>query len=124
MYQAVMFVESTPGDKLLKMLRNTEEKHMIAKNKRLKAVSKSGTKLINMLQKNDPFQQNCKKPDCQPCKQAENSGKLTDCRKVNVTYESKCNNCDKEGKYRAYHGESARNFYSRSKEHVNDAKNM
>ena len=88
-YQAVMFIESTPGDKLLKMLRETEEKNMIGKDKRIKFVSKSGKKLVHMLHIKDPFQENCKKEDCQPCEQAEGTENLTNCRKVNVPYKSK-----------------------------------
>ena len=76
--------------------------------------------MIKILQKKDPFQSNCQKPDCQPCRQAGNSGKLTNCRKCNICYEAKCKKCDLKGHYKAYHGESARNLYLRSKEHEKD----
>ena len=64
--KAVMFVEATPGDTLLKMLKATEEKFQIAEDKRIKLVSKSGTKLINLFERKNPFETNCDERDC-PC---------------------------------------------------------
>ncbi len=123
-FSTVMFVECTPEEKLIKMLKDTEERFMVASNKRIKFVSKTGTKLVNLLQRKNPFEENCDKGDCQPCRQAESSesdkGKLTKCRKMNVAYVGKCGNCEKQGKHREYHGETARNLYNRTKEHHDD----
>ena len=43
---------------------------------------------------------------------------------MNVGYQYKCNNCEKEGKFRAYDGETYRNLYNRHKEHARDFKSI
>ena len=58
-YKTVMFVDATPNDELLKALRRTEERFMIDQDHRIKFVSKSGTMLINLFQRRDPFKKNC-----------------------------------------------------------------
>ena len=45
-YATVMFVEATENDKLLKMLKETEDKFRIADDVRIKLVSKTSPKLI------------------------------------------------------------------------------
>ena len=120
-YATVMFVEATPGDKLLKMLKATEDKFRIADNLRIKFVSKCGPKLVQMFHKKDPFKDTCGAHDCTPCAQARDSGdQPQNCRKNNITYMAKCVNCEKEGKQRVYYGETSRNLYIRSKEHYAD----
>ena len=81
--QTVMFVELTPRGELVKKLRETEEKFKIDNNKRVKFVEKTGIKLINILQRKDPFKKNCEKKDCVPCQFVQETGgtKLTKCRK-------------------------------------------
>ena len=59
-----MFVEPTPRSELINILKDTEEKYMIAPDKRIKFVQKCGTKLVQLLQKKDPLQSNCNKSDC------------------------------------------------------------
>ena len=119
MYKTVMFVDATPNDELIKALRRTEEKFMIDQDHRIKFVSKSGTKLINLFQKRDPFQRNCDLSDCAPCAALKDDpSKLSDCKVNNVCYSSVCTNCDEEGKRRVYHGETARNLHIRSREHM------
>ena len=93
-----MFVEATPGDTLLKMLKDTEEKYKIADDKRINFVSKTGTKLINMLERKNPFETNCNEEDCHPCKTIDNPNSLSKCRTNNVSYQSKHLTCDLEGK--------------------------
>ena len=58
-FVSVMYVEATPDDKLIKMIRHTESMHKISETQRIKFVSKSGVKLVNLLQRKDPFEQNC-----------------------------------------------------------------
>ena len=111
-----MFVDATENDELVKILKETEEKHKISDDIRIKIVSKSGMKLKDILVKKDPFEGNCNKDDCNVCKTNEGK-KQTKCRKQNVTYQAKCINCEKEGKTRVYDGETARNLYERHKEH-------
>ena len=86
-----MFVEATPGDKLLKMIKATEEKYQIASDHRIKFVSKSGTKLEHLFERQNPFENNCNESDCKVCEGIDpNSHKLTKCRSNNVCYEAKC----------------------------------
>ena len=118
-YVSVMYVEATPDDQLIKMLRKTEHDHRISDSQRIKFVSKSGVKLVNLLQRKDPFQENCK-ISCKPCEYATSKGVLSNCHRSSVYYKAQCVNCDKEGKARIYHGETARNVHVRSKEHVSD----
>ena len=113
-----MFIEATPGDRLLKMLKQTEETHKISDNHRIKIVTKTGTKLKHLLERKDPFISKCSDNDCQPCENSKDTQKsVLDCRKNMICYEVTCRTCEKEGKFRAYHGETARNLYTRSKEH-------
>ena len=58
-YSSVMFVETTPNDKLLKLCKNIESKFKISDKERIKFVSKTGTKLGNIVQKRNPFEENC-----------------------------------------------------------------
>ena len=126
-YKSVVFVEATPGDRLLKMLRDTEEKYKISDDYRIKFVAKSGVKLRDILQRKNPLKDKCDDKKCNICEQnIENLNGIRNhkCRKNNVVYEAKCNNCDHEGKDRLYHGETARNLYTRSKEHYNALRNQ
>ena len=41
-----------------------------------------------------------------------------------ICYEAKCKTCGNEGKLRTYHGETARNLYTRSKEHYSALRNQ
>ena len=70
---SVMFVEATPGDKLLKMLRETEHDNKISDDCRIKFVSKAGIKLKHLLVNRDPFENNC---DCKPCESASEIGQV------------------------------------------------
>ena len=95
-FMSVMFVEATPGDTLLKMIRETEEKHKISENMRIKIVSKSGTKLSNLLEKRNPFAENCKSYDCPPCASInQNSSELSHCMVNNTCCEVTCKTCEK-----------------------------
>ena len=54
-----MFVDATPGDKLLKMIKETEAKFKIADDQRIRIVSKAGPKLVQLLERNNPFMKKC-----------------------------------------------------------------
>ena len=102
------------------MIRETEEKFQIAKDQRIKVVSKSGMKLVHLLEKKNPFAKNCEK-DCPPCEnKGENVTKITNCKVNNICYEASCDSCQKLGIKRTYIGETARNLHIRSKEHYAD----
>ena len=112
-----MFIEATPNGELVKAIREVEDRHKISNTKRIKFIEKSGTKIIHTLRTTDPFKENCNETDCLACK---NNGKLSNCRKTNVGYKLQCKTCKERGKERVYEGESSRNLYLRSKEHVKD----
>ena len=96
-FKSVMFVDSSENDELVRILKETEDKHRVSDDIRIKIVSKSGTKLKDIFVKKDPFAENCDKRDCMVC--SKNGGsKHMKCRKQNVTYESKCVTCEKEEK--------------------------
>ena len=80
---SVMFVDATPGDKLLKMFRETEDKYRISDECRIKFVAKSGIKLKHILVKKDPFENYC---DCKPYLNAL-AGGITkpNCKKNRIT---------------------------------------
>ena len=114
-----MFVEATPNDELIKMLRTTEEKSMIHENQRIKFISKTGTKLIHLFQRKDPFQTNCEGNECVPCANSDSEKhELSNCKVNNICYSAKCITCDQAGRRRVYHGETSRNLHIRSKEHT------
>ena len=46
-------------------------------------------------------------------------GKTSKCKLNRVVYEARCRDCANAGKERIYHGETARNLYERSREHMN-----
>ena len=48
-YVSVMFVEASPYDKLICMIRRTEDIHRISDHQRMKFVSKSGVKLVTFM---------------------------------------------------------------------------
>ena len=75
-FASVMFVEATPDDKLIKMLRETESRLRISDKSRIKFVSKTGVKIVNLLQRKDPFEGNCKS-DYKACEFAKKKGKLS-----------------------------------------------
>ena len=107
-----MFVEATPNSELVRKLRETEEKHKIDDNKRIKFIEKCGKKIIDEIRIADPFRTNCKEPDCLACKHSE---EYSNCRKSNVGYTLQCELCKSRGKIKSYEGESARCGYQRSR---------
>ena len=115
-----MFVEATPRGELIKLVKETEENHIIAANSRIKFVEKCGQKLINTVRINYPFRRNCENEECMACK---DTNKYSNCRKSNIGYTIKCKDCEKKGLTRAYEGESCRNMYTRSLEHQRLYKN-
>ena len=111
-YAAPVIVPSTPGGQLAKMLKEVanEEKDMGIK---LKIVEKGGITLERTLMRSNPMASDeCGKDDCPVCKKG-GRGKI--CHKGNINYEDKCNLCGEADA--KYFGESARNLYTRAKEH-------
>ena len=146
MEKAVMFVPYTRHSGLAGMLRENEMKMQEMTGYRMKIVEKSGTKLVDVLHKANPWAgEPCGRPRCLLCRTKEEQGKTNsqDCRRRNVVYETTCMTCSerqdkeveekygKEGKKKVeaekkkikrflYIGESNRSVYERGVEHLND----
>ena len=142
--RAVMFVPYTTNGTLAKLLRQNEEKLEELTGTKLKIVERSGTKLVDILTKSNPWQgQDCSRKNCLLCHTKMRTDKNTsqDCSKRNIVYETTCVTCErqeieaienseldektKNDKKRnislfKYIGESSRSSYERGWEHVND----
>ena len=142
--RAVMFVPYTTNGTLAKLLRQNEEKLVELTGTKLKIVERSGTKLVDILTKSNPWQgQDCSRRNCLLCHTKVRTDKNTsqDCSKRNIVYETTCTTCErqeielienselddktKNEKKRKislfkYIGESSRSSYERGWEHVND----
>ena len=69
-----------------------------------------------ILQKSNPLQNiGCDEADCLPCKDGRGCG--GDCEGGGINYEIQCQLCP-DNRKSVYIGESARNLYTRSKEHL------
>ena len=80
---------------------------------KLRVVERSGRSLKGILQKSDPFKsKTCSDIDrCMVC----STGGKGRCRVSSVTYKIECNECSD-----VYIGETARNAYTRGREHMDD----
>ena len=116
--KTVVFVTATPGDKLLKMIKETESKHRVSDEFRIKFVSKAGTKLKNVLQRKSIREKTCEDKDGRPCVTSDGEGiKTHKCMQNRINYFAKCKTCAEQGKLSVYYGETARNLHVRSREH-------
>ena len=119
--ESVMFIPATPNEELRKILQEKVDQSGV----RVKVVEKSGTKMVRLLQKNDPFQKKA-------CRDAENclvcnggdEEEGGDCRESGVTYKVKCLAPSEDDPEQIcgepYNGETGRNGYSTGGEHVED----
>ena len=109
-YESVIFVPATPNSKLSKSFRQKINESGI----KIRVVEKSGRKVKNLLQRNDPLSdQHCQERDCFVCS-TSNKG---NCRTTGITYRISCTavNCQ----FR-YNGQTSQNGYSRGGEHLDD----
>ena len=114
-YIAPIIVPATPNSELAKSLREIAESESDS-GIRFKVVEKGGITIEKMLQKSNPTKSDkCGKPNCVMDNQSE-GGKF--CHKSNIMYEWRCELCDS-----IYIGETSRNFFSRSLEHMDKAQN-
>ena len=116
--ESVLFITATPNSELRERLQEEIDKSSF----KIKVVEKSGTKVVRMLQKNDPFKtKECRdKERCMVCS-GNNPGS---CRDSGVTYRINCmgqhpehqeEQCDSE-----YNGETGKNSYTRGNQHTTD----
>lgn len=107
--EAVMFIPSTPNSELRKEMQT----YIDSSDSKIKVIERSGTKMIRLLQKNDPFNDTeCRKDDCFVC----TTSKSGNCRTSGVIYKIEC----KEGCPFIYHGQTSSNAYTRGLKHLED----
>ena len=110
MIETVMFVPATPNSELQLKLQGTVNKTNI----KMKVVERSRTKLVRMLQRNDPFKsKTCSRPEkCLVCSGEKPGG----CRDTGVTYRI---NCEDDCEYE-YTGQTNENGYTRGERHIQE----
>ena len=113
-----MFITSTPNSELKNRLQKEIDKTQF----KIRVIEKSGTKLVVLLQKNDPFKRKtCRnQTECMVCS-GSNPGA---CRDSGVTYQINClgkNSDTPETDCGAmYIGETGKNGFTRGKKHAED----
>ena len=119
-HTAPIFVPATPGGELTKLMKKVADKEA-GEGIHFNIVEMSGRRMKNELQKSNPTASpGCEKSDCMGCK--EGKGKGGKCHKTNINYEIECQLCP-EGNRAAYIGETSRNLYTRTLEHLNNKDN-
>ena len=112
---APIFVPPTPNSELansLKVIADEEAELGV----HFKIVETGGLSMRAILQKSNPLQNiGCENADCLPCKEGRGVG--GDCEGGGVNYELECLLCP-DNRKSVYIGESSRNLYTRSKEHL------
>ena len=119
--ESVLFITATPNSELRDQLQKEIDKSSF----KIKVVEKSGTKVVRMLQKNDPFKtKECRnKEGCMICS-GNNPGS---CRDSGITYRINClgnrlededEKCDSE-----YNGETGKVGYVRGGQHAAELRN-
>ena len=105
-YESVLFIPSTPNGELKKVIQGEINRSTL----KIKVVERSGTSITSLLQRSNPMkEENCGREDCFLC----TTGGKGDCSRNNVVYEIECDRCGSR-----YVGETARNGYTRGKEHL------
>ena len=111
-YEAVMFIPATPDSELQKKIQSKVNELKL----KVKVIERSGTKLVRMIQRNDPFKKKeCSKPRrCLVCAGSKPGG----CRDSGVTYKIECEDeCDYE-----YTGQTNQNGFTRGESHLKEYK--
>ena len=109
--EAVLFVPATPRSTLANLYKSKAKENGIS----IKIVEKSGTKIRNRLQVNDPLSSRiC--PEEDKCFACQTSAK-GNCKSTGINYEILCDHTDCES---IYHGQSSKNGYTRGNEHFDD----
>ena len=121
----VMFVYQTPFGELAKRLQKVENDIAKVSGKRVKIVERSGTMVMRLLHKSNPWAGgNCGRDKCLSCL---NGPENQDCFIKNIVYEIKCLDCEStnqsgqstnQNKIPIYLGESSRSCWERGWEHL------
>ena len=114
---APIFVPCTPRGELAAELREIARKEAVA-GLNFKIVEMGGVPIKRLVQKSNPTATpGCDSTDCLPC--SNGRGRGGNCRKSNVQYQLECALCpDTDTDGCIYVGESSRNLYTRSREHI------
>jgi hypothetical protein len=105
-YSSVMFIPATPNS----ALKGLMEKDIKESGLKIKVVEKVDQNVKGVIQRSNPFKKKrCEREDCLVCA----TGGSGSCETLNITYEIVCKSCGKK-----YIGETARNAYSRGREHL------
>jgi hypothetical protein len=112
---APIFVPPTPNSELASLLREIADRE--AENGvSFKIIETAGLSMKRVLQVSNPLgSTGCDSPDCLPCKDCRGNG--GNCRGCGTNYQIECQLCP-DGERPVYIGESSRNLYTRSREHV------
>ena len=106
--ESILFIPATPNSTLKRRMQD----ELKAKDMKIKVIEKSGTKIVRLLQRNDPF----KKKECPDAKNCLvcSGQKPGGCRDNSVVYTIKCTGgCGHE-----YIGQTGSNAYTRGKQHL------
>jgi hypothetical protein len=111
---APIFVPPTPDGELAKMLREIAENEAEA-GINFRIVETGGCSIKSKVQKSNPTATTgCTDVDCLPCETGSGDG--GNCRSCGTNYQIECALCP--AGQSLYHGETSRNLYTRSKEHL------
>ena len=114
-YIAPIFVPPTPNSELANTLRTIAESEAEA-GVSFKIMETGGLSMRSILQKSNPLKTSgCDSLDCLPCGTGRGEG--GNCDGCGVNYEMECQMCP-DGNRSVYIGETSRNLYTRSKEHL------
>ena len=113
-YDTVMFVPATPRSELADLWRKVLEK--FGGPFKVKVVEEGGKPIKSEFQKSNPRKKiGCEAGDCLACFTGRGVG--GDCRRPNIGYEVKCNECEKNV---LYVGETSKSMYVRGLGHLRD----
>ena len=145
---SVMFVPFSTNGELARRMKEAENELGKQMGVKIKVVEKTGTRLVDLLHKSDPWQgEDCQRPLCILCKTKVESGKQTrqDCTQRCIVYETWCITCEQRSKEEIenevedekernrrmkevplykYIGESSRSMYERGLEYQRDYEEM
>ena len=104
----------TPNSELANSLKVIAESEAEA-GIRFRIVETGGRSVKSILQKSNPTANvGCEEEDCLPCRPGRGEG--GDCRRCGINYSVECQLCP-DGQKAIYHGETARNLYTRGMDH-------
>ena len=116
-YIAPIFVPPTPNSELAKSLKLIADNEAEAGVK-FRIIETGGISIKSILQRSNPVESpGCDSEDCLPCKPGRGEG--GQCEGCGINYEIECQLCP-DGQRAKYIGESSRNLYTRSQEHMNN----